>query len=347
MSSVVLRGVVKRYGETTVVRGVDLHVAEGERLALLGPSGCGKTTLLRMIAGLETPDGGSILLGEDEVAGGRFVPPEQRRLAMVFQTYAVWPHRNLRDNVAYPLRLQGVPDAGVRADAALAKVKLGGMGDRMPGTLSGGQQQRVAIARALAARPRVLLLDEALCNLDAALREVLGAEIVALAREEGLTVVRVTQDQAEALALSDRVAVMHAGTIAQVGTPEELYRLPRTLHVARVTGALNVVPARRTGGRLVVAGVDLGADAGTDEAVNACFRPEDAHPAPVGAPDALPYTVIAGAYRGATTRWRLRLGDAAGTEVQVDARSGLDLAAHAAAGGGLAFTHLRAFDVGT
>ncbi len=342
MSSVVLRGVVKRYGETTVVRGVDLQVAQGERLALLGPSGCGKTTLLRMITGLETPDGGSIHLGEDEVAGTRFVPPERRRLAMVFQTYAVWPHRNLRDNVAYPLRLQGVPDAAARADAALAKVKLGGMGDRMPGTLSGGQQQRVAIARALAARPRVLLLDEPLSNLDAALREELGAEIVALAREEGLTVVMVTHDQAEALALSDRVAVMHAGTIAQVGTPEELYRTPRTLHVARVTGALNVLPGRRTGGRLVVAGVDLGVDEGPDAAVNACFRPEDAHPAPIGAPDALPYTVIAGAYRGATTRWRLRVGDTVGTEVQVDARSGLDLAAHAAAGGGLAVTHLRA-----
>ncbi len=318
MSDVELEGVRKRFGNAQVVDGIDLKVVAGERLALLGPSGCGKTTLLRMIAGLERPDGGAIRIGGELVAGGAWVPPEARGLGMVFQSYAVWPHRTVRENVAYPLRLRRAPDADARADAALAKVKLGGFGERMPGTLSGGQQQRVAIARALAARPRVLLLDEPLSNLDAALREELGTEIAGLAREEGLTVVMVTHDQAEALALADRVAVMHAGRIAQIGAPHVLYDSPSTLQVARATGPLNEIAAVRRDGRLHADAVDLGGSEGPDGPVWACFRPEHATPSDAG----VPVEPVARAYRGSSVRWRARL---AGTEVSIDTPPGTEL----------------------
>jgi iron(III) transport system ATP-binding protein len=318
VSDVELEGVRKRFGNAQVVDGIDLKVVAGERLALLGPSGCGKTTLLRMIAGLERPDGGTIRIGAEVVAGGAWVPPEARGLGMVFQSYAVWPHRTVRENVAYPLRLRRAPDADARADAALAKVKLAGFGERMPGTLSGGQQQRVAIARALAARPRVLLLDEPLSNLDAALREELGTEIAGLAREDGLTVVMVTHDQAEALALADRVAVMHAGRIAQVGAPHVLYDSPTTLQVARATGPLNEIAAARRDGRLHADTVDLGVSEGPDGTVWACFRPEHATPSGAG----VPVEAVARAYRGSSVRWRVRL---AGTEVSIDTPPGTEL----------------------
>ena len=246
MASVELEGVHKRYAGAAVVRDLSLRVEAGARCVLLGPSGCGKTTTLRMVAGLEPVDGGRIRLGEALVAdleGRVHVPPERRGLGMVFQTYALWPHLNVAENVAYPLRRQGAADGQVRKSvaAALAQVHLSGLEMRAPHALSGGQQQRVALARALVARPRVLLTDEPLSNLDARLRDELRAEIANLCQTHGITLVHVTHDQAEALSLATLVAVMNAGCVAQVGPPHEVYAQPQSLFVASFLGDTSVV----------------------------------------------------------------------------------------------------------
>jgi iron(III) transport system ATP-binding protein len=243
MAAIALEGLFKSYGATPVVRGLSLDVREGELVSLLGPSGCGKTTTLRMLAGLEHPDSGVIRIGGETVAGpGVRVPPEKRGLGMVFQSYAVWPHRSVEENVAYPLTLRRVAKAEVasRVREALRWVRLEALGTRRPHELSGGQLQRVALARALVSGPRVLLLDEPLSNLDAALREELRAEIAALRARLGTTMVFVTHDQGEALALSDRIAVMNRGVIEQVDAPERLYREPATPFVAGFVGGANV-----------------------------------------------------------------------------------------------------------
>ncbi|QSQ12333.1 ABC transporter ATP-binding protein [Myxococcus landrumensis] len=244
MAAISLEGVFKSYGTTPVVRGLSLEVQEGELVSLLGPSGCGKTTTLRMLAGLEHPDAGVLRLGGDVVAGpGVRVPPERRGLGMVFQGYAVWPHRTVEENVAYPLTLRRMPKTALAAQVseALRWVRLEKLATRKPHELSGGQLQRVALARALVAGPRVLLLDEPLSNLDAALREELRAEIAALRARLGTTLVFVTHDQGEALALSDRIAVMNQGVLEQVATPETLYREPATPFVAGFVGGANVL----------------------------------------------------------------------------------------------------------
>ena len=244
MAAIALEGLFKSYGATPVVRGLSLDVREGELVSLLGPSGCGKTTTLRMLAGLEHPDSGVIRIGGETVAGpGVRVPPERRGLGMVFQSYAVWPHRSVEENVAYPLTLRRVTKAEVaaRVKEALRWVRLEALATRRPHELSGGQLQRVALARALVAGPRVLLLDEPLSNLDAALREELRAEIAALRARLGTTMVFVTHDQGEALALSDRIAVMNRGVIEQVDAPERLYREPATPFVAGFVGGANVL----------------------------------------------------------------------------------------------------------
>ncbi len=250
MAQVELRAVFKRYGTTPVVKGLSLTIASGEFVALLGPSGCGKTTTLRLIAGLERLDAGVIHIGDQLVDDAqRFVPPERRGLGMVFQSYAVWPHRTVAQNVAYPLVLQRVASAEVtaRVNEALDWVQLGGLADRSPSQLSGGQLQRVAIARALVAKPKVLLLDEPLSNLDANLREELRGELAALRARLGTTMIFVTHDQHEALALSDRVAVMNAGVIEQVDRPERLYHSPATPFVARFVGGANVLEGQLDG----------------------------------------------------------------------------------------------------
>jgi len=299
-----LAGVSKSWGKP-VLRSMDLEVATGELFALLGPSGCGKTTALRLVAGLETPDAGSIHVDDQLVAGpGVAVPPEARQLGMVFQSYAVWPHMSVLDNVAWPLRIKKVPDADARARDALGRVHLGGFEERWPGTLSGGQQQRVAIARALASRPRVLLLDEPLSNLDAGLREELRDQIAVLAREAGLTVLLVTHDQEEALSMCDRVAVMNEGVIQQVGAPRELYTRPRTRFVARFVGNLNALPAERRNGRVEPGGLDA---PGPDGPVEIGFRPESARLGEVGVPCVVERSV----YRGSFTRHHVRVGDRA------------------------------------
>lgn len=237
------RNITKRFGRATVVDDVSLSITEGEFFALLGPSGCGKTTLLRMLAGFETPTTGQILIDGHDMTR---VPPNRRPVNMVFQSYAVFPHLSVGKNIEYGLRMNGVGAAErrERAEAALALVQLQGLGDRMPDQLSGGQRQRVALARAIVKRPRVLLLDEPLSALDAKLREELRFELSALQDQLGITFVMVTHDQDEALALATRCAVMDKGSLMQVATPADLYEFPASRRVAGFIGSVNLFEGR-------------------------------------------------------------------------------------------------------
>jgi putative spermidine/putrescine transport system ATP-binding protein len=239
-AAVALRAVRKTFGEVTAVDGVDLEIGDGEFFAMLGPSGSGKTTVLRMIAGFETPTSGSILLGGRDVTK---LPPFERDVNTVFQDYALFPHMNVLTNVEYGLKVKKVPKAErrERALAALASVRLEGFETRKPSQLSGGQRQRVALARALVNRPKVLLLDEPLGALDLKLREEMQVELKAIQREVGITFLFVTHDQEEALTMADRVAVFNAGRIEQVGTPAEVYEEPATAFVAGFVGTSNLI----------------------------------------------------------------------------------------------------------
>ena len=243
MADLVLTGLSKRYADHLAVDGVDLRVASGEFISLLGPSGCGKSTLLRMIAGLIEPTSGQVVLGGADITR---VPTHRRGLGLVFQSYALFPHLSVAGNVAYGLRRRGVRGAELQqqVDAALALVRLGHLADRMPRQLSGGQQQRVALARAVAPRPRVLLLDEPLSNLDALLRDEMQIEIKRLQQELGITSVFVTHDQTEALSLSDRICVLAAGRVQQVDTPEAIYTRPANAFVAGFIGRSNRLRGR-------------------------------------------------------------------------------------------------------
>ena len=247
MSEAALRlaGIEKRYGSTAAVAGIDLEVPEGEFLTLLGPSGCGKTTTLGLIAGFFPPTSGEIYLKGKPVAD---LPPFRRDIGVVFQDYALFPHMTAAENVAFGLKMRRLPKAEVahRVTEALGLVQLGGLGERRPLQLSGGQRQRVALARALVIRPTVLLLDEPLSNLDLKLREEMRVEIAALQRRLGITTVFVTHDQGEALVMSDRIAVMHAGRIEQIGRPAEIYEKPATRFVAEFIGRMNFFGARVT-----------------------------------------------------------------------------------------------------
>ena len=250
-AAVELGGVARRFGQRTALDDIDLTVAQGEFLALLGPSGCGKTTLLRLLAGFDAPDRGTIRIGGRLVAGpGTMVPAEDRGIGMVFQSYALWPHMTVRENVDYALRLRRLPaaDRTRRADEALAAVGLTDRADARPETLSGGQRQRVALARCLAMAPALVLMDEPLANLDVHLRDALQAEFRRLHRQLGATVVYVTHDQAEAMALADRVAVMDHGRLQQVAPPRRLYAEPATGMVADFVGRGMVVPVEWRGG---------------------------------------------------------------------------------------------------
>lgn len=242
-----LERVTKRYGDAVAVDGVSLAVEEGKFLALLGPSGCGKTTLLRLVAGFERPDAGTITLAGAEVAGRRrSVPPERRNVGMVFQSYALWPHMTVFQNVAYGLKAKRAlrSEIGSTVELALGLVGLAGYEGRKPDQLSGGQRQRVAIARCLALKPSVVLLDEPLANLDANLRDSMRSELARMQRESGATFVIVTHDQAEAMSMADVVAVMHGGRVVQVGTPSELYQTPDSAMVASFIGQGVVVRGR-------------------------------------------------------------------------------------------------------
>ncbi len=240
---VTLEGVSKSYGGVRALDGIDVTVREGELLSLLGPSGCGKTTTLNVIAGFVDPDGGRVIVDGVDVTSR---PAWQRGLGVVFQSYALFPHMTVAENVAFGLRERGVPrrDADVRVREALALVRLPDAGPRRPGELSGGMQQRVALARALVIRPRVLLLDEPLAALDKKLREEMRAELRDIQRRVGITTVFVTHDQHEALGLSDRIAVMNAGRIEQLGEPRAIYERPATRFVADFIGASTVLTGR-------------------------------------------------------------------------------------------------------
>ncbi|WP_243682201.1 ABC transporter ATP-binding protein, partial [Sinorhizobium medicae] len=238
--SVVFRNVRKQFGVFTAIPDLSLTIEPGTLVTLLGPSGCGKTTTLRMLAGLEHPTSGRILIGGKDVT---MLPANERDVSMVFQSYALFPHMNALDNVAYGLESSGIKrnEARQRAEEGLALVGLPGMGQRLPAELSGGQQQRVAVARALVLEPQVLLLDEPLSNLDARLRRRVRTEIRELQQRLGFTAVYVTHDQDEALAVSDRIIVMKDGNIAQEGAPRELYETPASAFIADFMGEANVV----------------------------------------------------------------------------------------------------------
>ncbi|HTS20670.1 MAG TPA: ABC transporter ATP-binding protein [Casimicrobiaceae bacterium] len=245
MAGLTLDRVTKRYGAARALDDVSLDVADGELVAVLGPSGCGKTTLLRQVAGFDRPDAGRILIGERVVSTPeRQVPPEQRRIGIVFQSYALWPHMTVAENVAYGLTVAGVrePERTRRVNAALALVELDGFGDRRPALLSGGQRQRVALARCLVTEPSLVLLDEPLANLDVHLRSAMEREFARFHERTGTTMIYVTHDQAEAMALADRIAVMDRGRVRQVATPTLLYREPADATVARFVGDGMIVP---------------------------------------------------------------------------------------------------------
>ncbi|MFH1102491.1 MAG: ABC transporter ATP-binding protein [Pseudomonadota bacterium] len=243
MAFIEIQNLFKRYKKVVAVNHIRLEVKQGEMLTLLGPSGCGKTTTLRCIAGLERPEEGDILIDGKSMILGGFVQPSKRGIGMVFQNYAVWPHMKVFNNIVYGLKLQKIPrqDIRERMRQVLEMVGLNGLEDRYPAQLSGGQQQRVALARALVRNPKVLLLDEPLSNLDAKLREKMRFEIKSLVRRMGITSVYVTHDQAEAMVISDRIAVMNSGNIVQIGTPLEIYETPANRFVADFIGTTNFI----------------------------------------------------------------------------------------------------------
>jgi iron(III) transport system ATP-binding protein len=240
MESITAQSVVKSFGDTLALDGISVQIEPGELFFLLGASGCGKTTLLRCIAGLETPTRGAILFGERDVTS---MPPHKREAAMVFQSYALWPHLTVGQNIAFGLEERKIPKAEIkrRVEEALEMVQLPGYGPRSIDQMSGGQQQRVSLARALVVKPKCLLLDEPLSNLDAQLRVEMRREIRRIVKENGLTGIYVTHDQEEALAMADRMAVLTRGKIGQIGTPEEIYRKPLSAYVANFIGETNLI----------------------------------------------------------------------------------------------------------
>jgi len=241
MAFIEIQNLFKRFKDVVAINRIQLEISKGEMLTLLGPSGCGKTTTLRCIAGLEKPEEGDIIIDGQPMLSAGFVPPSKRGIGMVFQNYAVWPHMKVFSNIVYGLKLQKItkPEIRERAEQVLELVGLTGLEDRYPAQLSGGQQQRVALARALVTNPKVLLLDEPLSNLDAKLREELRFEIKSLVRRMGITSVYVTHDQAEAMVISDRIAVMDSGNVVQIGNSQDIYKKPANRFVADFIGTMN------------------------------------------------------------------------------------------------------------
>jgi ABC-type Fe3+/spermidine/putrescine transport system ATPase subunit len=313
MSALTIDGVGKSFGSTPVLDGIHVDVEAGELVSLLGPSGCGKTTTLNVVAGFLPADTGRVLLAGKDVTA---VPPYRRDTAVVFQNYALFPHLRVRDNVAYGLRARKLPAAEVteRVQEALRLMDIAALADRYPGQLSGGQQQRVAVARAVAVRPRVLLMDEPLSNLDAKLRQEIRLELRALQQRLEQAVLFVTHDQEEALSISDRIAVLNAGRVEQVGSPAEVFEHPRTVFVADFMGVENIFPGEVVDGRYRTAdGLELPVpSAGPADHVG--IRPSAVRLGPPGGP-ARPEAAQSeaaqpeAAQKNATVTGRVYLGD--------------------------------------
>ncbi len=311
-----VQSVTKQYGKVTAADAVTLGIKRGEFLTMLGPSGCGKTTVLRMIAGFETPDSGRVILSGRDVTE---VPPYKRNVTTVFQHYALFPHLTVFENVAFGLERRRVTRAEVerRVQAALDMVRLSGFEDRQPSALSGGQQQRVALARALVLEPKVLLLDEPLAALDLKLRKQMQTELKALQQRLGISFVFVTHDQEEALTMSDRIVVMNAGRIEQIGEPQEIYERPRTQFVAGFIGDSNILDC------LVEAVDEAGArlklqrstftvterELQVNERVKVLIRPEKVRLTPEATAGGLAATITSAIYQGESTVWKIGLDE--------------------------------------
>jgi iron(III) transport system ATP-binding protein len=324
-----IRGLRKsfRRADGSIVRAIDdvsVEVAAGEFVVLLGPSGCGKTTLLRAAAGLEHPDEGEIRLGDRalfDAAAQIDVPPEARRVGMVFQSYALWPHMSVGRNVAYPLRMRGVTkdERARRAQDLLDKMHIGDLSQQNPSRISGGQQQRVALARALVCGDDLILFDEPLSNVDAQVREYLRLEILAMQRELGFTALYVTHDQEEAMGLATRIAVVDKGRIAQIGTPLEVYSMPATLGVARFIGTANEIQGDVTGSSGQVSTpvgpiATNGRGSATGREVVVLTRPEDWHFDDTGA---FSGTIVSAAFLGPVTEHLVELDSSSGQQHRI------------------------------
>ncbi len=324
MASVELRNLTKRYGPIAVVDDISLTIEHGKLVCLLGPSGCGKTTTLRLLAGFVDPSAGEIRVGDRLISSpANTVPPERRNMSMIFQSYALWPHMTVAENIIYGLKLRKLPRdvIGAKLDAILATTKLAALAERYPGELSGGQQQRVALARALIVEPETLLLDEPLSNLDANLREEMRFEVRRLHDTYRYTTVYVTHDQSEAMTTADVICVMNGGKIEQAGSPEEIYDRPRSEFVARFIGSSNVVKGKGLdGGRIELAGIALHCSGepvvpGAPTAVS--IRPHGitltATP-PQNADNVLPATVVRQVFLGDSRDYMVELKD--GTQLR-------------------------------
>ena len=344
MAGIQIAHLSKRFGALAAVRDLTLDIRDREFVTLLGPSGCGKTTLLRLIAGFMAPDEGEIRVGPAILSTPTsVVPPEHRGMGMVFQNYAVWPHRTVYQNVAFGLEVRKVSKAETRARVSrvLELVNLGGLERRYPNQLSGGQQQRVALARSLVVEPGILLLDEPLSNLDAKLRERMRWELKELQRRTGITFVYVTHDQAEAMALSDRIAVMHQGEIMQLGEPREVYTRPASKTVADFMGLVNLLTGRvlraHADASLVAVGgehpIELTLPDGVrdGQTVQLAVRPENLRLIPLDAgagsppPGTLPGKVADVTFLGNIVDCHITLADGARVRVQGDPREMLDV----------------------
>lgn len=336
MAEIAIEHLSKNFGAGptphAAVADLSLDIAANRFVTLLGPSGCGKTTTLRLIAGYLLPDAGTIRVGDRVLSSPeRVIPPENRGMGMVFQNYAVWPHKTVFENVAFGLKLRKVPARELKdkVERMMEMVNLAGLGDRYPHALSGGQQQRVALARSLVVEPEILLLDEPLSNLDAKLRERMRAELKALQRRTGITFIYVTHDQAEALALSDQIAVMHRGRLQQVGSPREVYAKPANRVVADFMGLVNLLPGTLLSANAGMATVSSGPlrltlklhGGAAGDPVDLAIRPEaiTLFAAGSAAGDAVPARIEELSYLGNLSEYYVALMDGTRLRVQTDA----------------------------
>ena len=333
MASIDIERITKRFGAVVAVRDLSLAIDDREFVTLLGPSGCGKTTLLRLIAGFMTPDTGTIRVGGVALSTpASVVPPERRGMGMVFQNYAVWPHKTVYQNVAFGLQVRKAPRAEIdgRVARVLELVNLGGLERRYPNELSGGQQQRVALARSLVVEPQILLLDEPLSNLDAKLRERMRWELKELQRRTGITFVYVTHDQSEAMALSDRIAVMHAGEVMQFGAPRDVYMHPANRTVADFMGLVNLIPARVVRASGEASAVAIGGDHPVGlalppgmvegQAVHVAIRPENVQlGSAADSSGSVPAKIVEVTFLGNIVDCHATLDDGTRVRIQLDA----------------------------